>query len=66
MSKPVDRRHAQYVGWMLGIARRAGLPAQPVLDDAGYCTDEISFPAVNSDINITVVVPPPPEDWTPE
>lgn len=54
-------RHSAYVGWVLGIALRNGLHASPVLDEASNYTDRllVSF----GEHAITVVIPPPPEDW---
>lgn len=64
----VDDNHNLYVGWVLGIALNNGLDATPVLDDAGNYTDRlfISFrERLDDRITITVVVPPPPQDWSP-
>ena len=63
----VSARHAAYVGWVLGIARKHGVPAQPVVDDAGNYTDhllldfEVDTPGDGP--VITIVVPHPPSDW---
>jgi hypothetical protein len=53
-------RHALYTGWVIGRAVRAGLAVTPVYDDDGNYTDRF----VIDRIGITVVVPPPPDDWT--
>jgi len=57
----VDERHNLYVGWVLGIALNHGLHATPVLDEHENYTDRIAVALGES--MITVVVPPPPEDW---
>lgn len=64
MSHPLEPRHALYAGWVLGIARRNGIDAQPVLDDAGNYTDRIAFPVAGYAVNVVVVVPPPPAGWS--
>jgi len=54
MDQPL--RHSVYVGWVLAMARNAGIN----LDWPGGNT------LVLSDLpNITLVIPYPPEDWTP-
>ena len=58
-----DARHARYVGWVLGVARRHGVDAVPVVDDAGNPTDRIAVRVRRDDVTVTVVVPPPPDDW---
>lgn len=66
MATQLDAWHALYVGRVLGIALRHGLPATPVLDDAGNYTDTIRIAADDEGaISLSVVVPPPPEDWKP-
>ena len=64
----VNERHALYVGWVLGIAMKNGLQVRPEADDDGNYTDRLlidlpdrSSPAIYM---ITVIVPPPPDDWT--
>jgi hypothetical protein len=67
----VDDRHALYAGWVLGVALNNGLDALPVVDADGNATDRITVqlqrpadvfePVV--DVTITLVVPPPPDDW---
>lgn len=70
----VDDRHALYAGWVLGIALNNGLEALPVVDEAGNATDRIAIqlpkPAdvfedtwPDTHVTITLVVPPPPDDW---
>ena len=59
----VDDRHALYVGWVLGLAMRNGLPARPIVDDAGNYTDRLVVD-LKPGMTITLVVPPPPDDWT--
>lgn len=62
----VDDRHALYAGWVLGIAKRNGVPLEPVVDDDGNYTDRLTAELKDSDwgpVTITLVVPPPPDDW---
>jgi hypothetical protein len=59
-----DDRHALYVGWVLGIAMRNGVDARPVLNDDGNYTDHLEVCVPDAKITITVIVPPPPEDWS--
>ena len=56
-------RHALYVGWVLGLAMRHGLPVTLVDDEHGNHTDRLAV-IVSPTLTITVVVPPPPDDWT--
>jgi hypothetical protein len=63
MSNFLNDRHNLYVGWVLGIALKNGVPAVPVVDEDGNFTDRLSIPI--GDNNITVVVPEPPPEWTP-
>lgn len=70
----VDDRHALYVGWVLGIALRNGLEAEPIADDQGNFTDriQIKLPKYRTTggtratgtarWSIAVVIPPPPDD----
>jgi hypothetical protein len=55
-------RHAFYVGWVLGVALRHGLPFEAVTDAHGNYTDRLAMRVGST--TITVVVPPPPDDWT--
>ena len=57
----VDDRHTLYVGWVLGLAIKHDLDASPVFDDDGNYTDRLIIGVGNR--QITVVVPPPPDDW---
>jgi hypothetical protein len=59
----VDDRHALYVGWVVGLALKHGLPVTLVDDENGNHTDRFTL-AFGDDV-ITVVVPPPPSDWMP-
>jgi hypothetical protein len=59
----VDDRHALYCGAVLGVAMRHGLPIEVVADDAGNYTNELQI-RVAPNIVITLIVPPPPDDWT--
>lgn len=57
-------RHALYVGWVFGLAVKNGLGVEPVLDADGNYTDRLVLTNLqNSDWNITIVIPPPPDDW---
>lgn len=56
-------RHALYIGWVLGLAMRHGLPFKPEVDDEGNYTDRLVLDLTATQ-QITVVVPPPPEDWS--
>lgn len=61
-------RHALYTGWVLGIAMRHGIDLSPDVDEAGNYTPNLTIrfqagpgrPAAS----VTLVVPPPPDDWT--
>ena len=61
-------RHALYVGWVLGVAMRAGVDVRPEVDDEGNYTDRliVVLPDRTSPVEyiITLVVPPPPDDWS--
>lgn len=56
-------RHALYVGWVLGIAMRNGLDVLAVTKENGDYTPMLHITLPSGD-TITVVVPPPPDDWT--
>jgi hypothetical protein len=56
----LDDRHILYVGWVLGIAVRNGLHAEPIVQDGLY-TDAIAIDMGGR--QITIVVPPPPDEW---
>jgi hypothetical protein len=62
----MDFRHAAYVGWVLGLAHRHGLPFEPTVDDDGNYTAELKLvlDTARDTHKITVVVSPPPEDWS--
>lgn len=57
----LNERHAAYVRWVLGIARRY-VPLNPILDDADELTDRLRLDVPEG--RIVVVVPPPPKSWT--
>jgi len=62
----ISDRHALFVGWVLGIAVRNGVPASPVFDDDGNYTDRINIrigDTAAERVTLTVVVPEPPDDW---
>lgn len=56
-------RHALYVGWVLGVAHRHGVPLVPVTDAAGNYTDQLVLDLADDNVTLTIVVPPPPDDW---
>lgn len=64
----VSERHALYTGWILGIALKHGIDLAPEVDDAGNYLPRLTLrlragpdrPAAT----VTLVVPPPPDDWT--
>lgn len=56
-------RHALYVGWVLGCAHRHGVPLVPVTDHEGNYTDRLVLDLVDDNVTLTIVVPPPPDDW---
>lgn len=58
----LDERHAAYVRWVLGIARRY-VPLNPVLDDRDELTDRLRLDTPEG--RITLIVPAPPHDWSP-
>lgn len=69
-----DERHALFVGWVLGLAWKNGVAAEPVTDDDGNYTDVLEIRlAVLADgdedgplwAGVRVIVPPPPPNWTP-
>lgn len=59
-------RHTLYVGWVLGIALKNGLDVEVIVDEAGNYTPQLMLNLEHSDFTITLVVPPPPDDWNPE
>jgi hypothetical protein len=63
MAEFTDERHALYVGWVLGLAMRFGIPARPEVTDAGDYTNRLVID-VEPGVTVTLVVPPPPEDWS--
>jgi len=59
-------RHALYVGWVIGIALQHGIDVTPEFDVMGNYTDRIMVSSTDvPNLNITVVIPPPPEHWSP-
>lgn len=70
-----DERHALFAGWVLGLAWRNGIAAEPVMDDDGNYTDRLEVrlpfrPDAGTDgglrwYSVTLIVPPPPDDWHP-
>lgn len=63
MTEPMNPRHALYVGWVLGIALRHDVLATPVLDEDENYTDHLEVYVPANGVTITVIVPPPPDDW---
>jgi hypothetical protein len=62
----LDDRHALFVGWVLGIAMRNGVPLRPHIDDAGDYTDRLLLDLDTkggASVSISVIVPPPPPGW---
>lgn len=70
-----DERHALFAGWVLGLAWRNGIAAEPVQDDDGNYTDQLEVRLPFRDdgrangglrwFGVRLVVPPPPDDWQP-
>jgi len=58
-----DPRHALYVGAVVGIGLRHGVPLAPILDDDGNYTNRIVLGIPHAHVTVTLVVPPPPDDW---
>jgi hypothetical protein len=59
-------RHALYMGWVVGKALQHGLKITPELDDDGQFTDRLTLQLPDdARYTLTVVVPPPPDDWEP-
>lgn len=56
--------HALFVGWVLGTALRHGVPLVPITDAAGNYTDRLALTLPDAPFSITLVLPPPPADWT--
>lgn len=65
MSNPycVDSRHAFYIGCVAGIAVRNGLRVEFVDDEDGVHTDRLLM-HIAPGVDVTFIVPPPPDDWT--
>lgn len=59
----LSERHALFVGSVLGLAMRNGLHVTPVADDDGNYTDQMVID-FDRGLRVTVVVPPPPDDWS--
>jgi hypothetical protein len=57
-------RHALYCGWIAGIAMKHGFDMSIVTDEDGNYTDRFVL-RLKPYATITVVVPPPPEEWMP-
>lgn len=58
-----SERHALYVGCVLGLGMKHGLPLRPVVDEAGNYTNEIELAIPEDGITVRLIVPPPPKDW---
>jgi len=63
MAEFESERHALYCGWVLGLAMRYGIPARPVVTAEGEYTNRLTC-EVEGGATVTLVVPPPPDDWT--
>jgi hypothetical protein len=63
MTGVYDDRHALYVGWVLGMGMRHGVPLSPIINDDGDYTSSLIL-KINDRVSITLVVPRPPADWT--
>jgi hypothetical protein len=61
----VDTRHALYAGWVMGIARKNGLDCLPVVDMEGNYTGEYTY-EIEGGITVTIKVPYPPKNWSPQ
>lgn len=61
--KWTDERHPLFVGAVLGQAMRHGLDVRPEIDEDGDYTDRLVLD-LGDDVRLTLVVPPPPEDWS--
>lgn len=59
----LDSRHAAYVGWVLGIARRH-LAVRVIVDDDGSLTAGLLVQFPNA--NVMLIVPAPPPNWLPD
>lgn len=57
--------HALYCGWVLGLALKHGLTVFPNTDaDSNYLPElVIEMPTEASIQYLTVIIPPPPDDW---
>ena len=54
--------HALYIGCVAGIAVRNGLDVTFVDDENGVHTDRLLI-HLTPNVDITVIVPPPPPGW---
>ena len=55
--------HTLYVGWVIGIAAKNGLPVKPVVDEDGNYLPEIQMSLDGGMITVILAVPPPPDGW---
>ena len=60
----ISDRHALDVGWVAGIGLLHHLPLRIVTTETGDYTNRLAIDTPNGD-TITLVVPPPPDDWEP-
>jgi hypothetical protein len=63
----MTERHALFVAWVLAVAAREGVPLRPDVDPVdGEISNRLALvlPFV-PDVALWVVVPPPPDDWSP-
>ena len=59
----VSDNHVLFCGWVLGQMVRAGLPFEPVADPEGNFTNRVHITGLPDGINVTLIIPPPPDDW---
>lgn len=57
-----DPQHVVYVGWVLDIAARNGVPVHAVTDETGAYTDRVIVD-LGEGVTVTLIVPLPPADW---
>jgi hypothetical protein len=63
--RPLSDRHLHYVDTVLKLGLHNGVPLAPVTDDDGNATDRLLLCLPHWEPRVEVVVPEPPEDWSP-
>lgn len=66
MTNFIDDRHAQYCGWVTGIALRHGLHVEIVNDEGGNHTDRLLINVgapMGKTVMIEFIIPEPPDEW---